>query len=61
MSPSAVKAATGLDPSTTYKFDFGHFKDIDAVQIDRDAETGKTGGNAAKVSKAHILAFGKTN
>lgn len=51
MAPSAVSTTTTQEaqPRTTYKLNLGQYKEIDPYQVDRDVETGKVGGNGAKV------------
>lgn len=50
MAPSLVETATEATPLATYKLNLGQYKETDGVSIDRDVETGKKGGNGAKVT-----------
>lgn len=51
MAPSAVSTTVTEEtkPRSTYKLNLGQYKEIDPYEVDRDIETGKSGGNGAKV------------
>lgn len=52
MAPALVETTTtnnGPVPEFVYRLD-GQYKEIDLTYIDKNAEEGKTGGPAAKVS-----------
>ncbi|KAG6029537.1 hypothetical protein E4U41_000323, partial [Claviceps citrina] len=49
MAPSAVSTTTTEQvPLSSYKLSLGDYKEIDPYSVDRDVETGKVGGDAAK-------------
>lgn len=53
MAPSAVATTTStteaVKPKSAYKLHLGNYKEIDPANLDKDVETGKVGGNGAKV------------
>jgi hypothetical protein len=51
MAPSAITTTVTEEakPRPTYKLNLGQYKEIDPYNVDRDVETGKKGGNGAKV------------
>lgn len=51
MALSAVATTTveQAQPRSTVKLDFGNYKEIDPYDVNKDVETGKVGGNGAKV------------
>lgn len=51
MAPSAVSttATEQVQSAPTYKLNLGLYKEIDPYHVDHDIETGKVGGNGAKV------------
>lgn len=51
MAPSAVVTTTTEQLRPTYKFSLGAYKEIDPYYVDKDVETGKVGGDGAKVSQ----------
>lgn len=50
MAPSATETTTTTGNQVPYRLHLGQYKEVDTVHIDRDAELGKNGGTAAKVS-----------
>jgi hypothetical protein len=58
MAPSAVSSTTTQEANRpTYKLQLGQYKEIDPYEVDRDVETGKKGGNGAKVCCTTVLVY----
>ena len=55
MAPALVETTTETESVSTYKLNFGQYKEIDGHDIDTEVETGQAGGNGAKVNSSRLL------